>query len=354
MKKALFLLFACLTTESRAEHSAFKICQFKTCDVIVDVGYTGVRVHVYAYDAKNFRQDKIIQQIYAKKIHRSLSKIPLSEVAHALDYLFKDFPKLMFNTYLYATEGYRSMSLRQEIQYSRVTRAWFRKQKYLHLVEMRKISGHEEASYAWISNDYLLGHLPQQTGIIEIGGGSAQVAVNVEHNIDQSNVMQFISFNQALLKVWTSSLHQYGREKMSSRVSCMAPMDIQFCVEKLKKTAQSLESNSVSGIQHLMKTLSPDVHWYGLGLFNYIGFSPYIRAQHPFSYAISDLLQQNACRWPLLDIPYADKACFNMAYAYTLTHELFGMHAATNINIYPLQGGQGWPQGILIWRLLKN
>ncbi len=95
---------------------------------------------------------------------------------------------------------------------------------------MRKISGHEEACYAWISNDYHLGHPRHQTGIIEIGGGSAQLAVNVDSASDKSHVMQFLSFNNELVQVWTASLHDYGREKMSSRVICHAPMDIGVCM----------------------------------------------------------------------------------------------------------------------------
>ncbi len=61
------------------------------------MGYTGIRVHVYAYNAKTFRQDRKIQQIYEKKIHVVLPKAPISLANKTLDTLFSDFPKTGFN-----------------------------------------------------------------------------------------------------------------------------------------------------------------------------------------------------------------------------------------------------------------
>lgn len=358
MKKTLFLVMASFIQGAFAHHPGFNQCHYQSCDVVVDIGYTGIRVHVYAYNAKTFRQDKIIQQIYEKKIHQQLNKIPVSSIHSVLDSLFVDFPKQVLNTYVYATEGYRSLSIRQEIKYSQATRTWFRQQKYLNLIEIRKISGHEEACYAWISNDYSLTHPSYQTGIIEIGGGSAQVAVNVDSAKDKSHVMQFLSFNHELVSVWTASLHDYGREKMSSRVSCHAPMNIQNCIGRLVKASDSLESQVLHHIQEFLATLSPGVKWYGLGLLKHLGSSPYLKAKEQSSYQISYLRgtqEENACNSALqIHDEYAQKACFNMAYAYTLTHELFRLDTATQIHYSPTSEGQGWPQGILIWRLLKD
>lgn len=361
MKKPLLLVLVAICQAVFASDPVFDECHDQSCDVVVDIGYTGIRVHVYSYNAKTFRQDRKIQQIYEKKIHQSLNEIPVSEVNRTLETLFYDFPKQVLNIYVYATEGYRSLPIRQEIQYSQAIRQWFRQQKYLNLIEMRKISGHEEAFYAWISNDYSLGCPYYQTGIIEIGGGSTQVAVNVDSASNKFQVMQLISFNQKLTQVWTASLHDYGREKMSSRVNCHAPMDMGVCIGDLVKISQALEFQTLSKIHKFLQKKSFSVHWYGLGLLNHLGFSPYMNSKNHAYYQIAQLKgseHENACM-PAMSYaekhdPYAQKACFNMAYAYTLTHELFGLDSATKIYYYPLNKGQGWPQGILIWRLLKN
>lgn len=357
MKKTYFWALWCLSQTTFANSSWYEQCHLKTCDVVVDVGYTGVRVHVYAYDAKNFKKQKSIHQIYFKKISRSLSHIPIADVNKTLDILFADFPKIFFNTYVYATESYRSLPLHEEIAYSKETRNWFKRQKYLKLIEMRKISGDEEAAYAWISNDYVLGHPPYQTGIIEIGGGSAQIAVNVQSG---SNTIQFSGFDEEKTSIWTQSFNQYGREKIASRVSCQSPIDMDVCIRELRTTCQSLNVEEQNLTDDFIKHVSPSIVWYGLGLLNHLGQSPLMELQSKPYYLLGRLLKQGnekACRLSISSLKekdiYADKACFNMAYSYTFLHGILGMSTNTKIHYYRHTQGHGWPEGILIWRLLK-
>jgi hypothetical protein len=234
----------------------------------------------------------------------------------------------------------------------------------LNLREVRNLTGQEEAFFAWLSNYFM--HYEQlkdksSIGTIEIGGGSAQVAVNYYgisswseiHNINRIN-----GFDGKMIQLWVKSLHHFGREKMSKNLSCHAPMSIENCVKQIAVKASSEESKDVKEIQNIIEEQSRHTTWYGLGLLRYVGNSPLYHFKG--SYTLNQLLangQQEACQIApeILNAkkdPFAQKTCFNSAYIYTLTHKFIGLPQDTVIHYFSEEEGQGWPQGIMIKRYI--
>jgi hypothetical protein len=350
-----------------ANSSVFDICLSQSCDVVVDAGFSGTRVHVYTYKIKTFQQDKKIKQIYQKKIQKSFTQYEPARSHEILESLFADFPKHPFSVYFYATEGYRSLNFIKQIIYSKAIRQWFYQQPYLNLREIRKISGKEEATYAWISHylHTLEFHNPNfSLGIIEIGGGSAQVAFikpGISTFSDRDNQVIFNGFDNHLISLWVKSLNQYGRDKMSKKVQCKPPILIDSCINDFIRISSSISSDEVNQVYQALLPSNPQITWYGLGLLSYIGRSALINNDSE-QYILSELKQkanQQICQVSLTSIqnsidPYAKTACFNSAYIYALTHELFGLKNSTKIHFHHQSNGHGWPEGSIIWRLLKS
>jgi hypothetical protein len=344
----------------------FDICKTQICDVIVDSGYTGTRVHVYTLDPKTFNQDKKLSQIYEKKVNKSFISITPEDSEKILNELFIGFPQFTLNTYVYATASYRSMTFTKQIQFSYYIRKWFRKQAYLNLREVRNLSGQEEALYAWISNYFNhYADLKNKTsvGMIEVGGGSAQVAVNyfgVSPLSQVQNIYRFNWFDGKMIQLWVKSLSAYGREKMSKGLSCQAPMSIHHCVQQIYAKAKTIENSEVTEIQEMVNLEQDHTSWYGLGLLSYIGNSTLFNFKG--SYSLNELVikgQKEACEVSPDELnqkqdPFAHKTCFNTAYIYALTHELIGLPQNTVIHYYSEEDGQGWPQGIMIRRYIFN
>ena len=356
-----------LVNLAHANSAVFDICLTQSCDVVVDAGFSGTRVHVYTYQINTFKKNKQIKQIYQKKIQKSFTQIEPARFNEILEPLFTDFPNHPFDVYFYATEGYRSLKLIKQIISSKAIRQWFSQKPYLKLQEIRKISGKEEATYAWISH-YLhtleSGNPDFSLGIIEIGGGSVQVAFikpGITKFSDSGNQVVFNGFDNRLISLWVKSLNQYGREKMSKWVQCQTPTSIDSCIKDFVRLSSLITSDEVNQVHQALLPSSQKITWYGLGLLSYMGRSVMLK-NHSEQYTLSELKQkgnQLACQVSPTPIqnsidPYAPMACFNSAYIYALTHELFGLRNSTKIHFHHHSKGQGWPEGSIIWRLLKS
>jgi len=354
----------CISHLCIADNPVFDICKKQICDVILDAGYTGTRVHVYALTPQTFNQDKKLIQIYEKKVKKSFANIAPQETYQLFDELFSEFPKFRLDTYVYATESYRSLTYTKQKEFSRYIRRWFRTKPNLNLREVRNLSGQEEAFFAWLSNYFM--HYTQlkdksSIGTIEIGGGSAQIAVNYQgisscseiHNINRLN-----GFDGKVIQLWVKSLHSFGREKMSRDLNCHAPVSIDNCVQQISAKASIEENHDVKEIQNIIKQQPRYTIWYGLGLLSYVGNSPLYHFNG--SYTLNQLLtsgQHQACQIApeILNEkkdPFAQKTCFNSAYIYTLTHKFIGLPQDTVIHYDTREEGQGWPQGIMIKRYI--
>jgi hypothetical protein len=337
--------------------------------VIVDAGFSGTRVHVYTYDPKTFKKNPVIHQIYEKKINISFTTNQPGQVDNILNPLFQDFPNIPLHTYFYATEGYRSIPLENQILHSRAIRRWFSFHRQFKLQEIRKISGKEEATFAWISNYLHLSHQnskPIHSGIIEVGAGSAQIAFLYDPIIptaimDESNIVRFNWFDNRFITLWTKSLSKFGRENMSKFVICKAPTEFQGCVNQFKNVSIKLNGQGLDEIKTAIANINGQTTWCGLGVLNYLGQSKAMKNREG-TYQLSDLRDHSSnsvCEVSHDSIrnstnPFASTACFNYAYIYTLTHDLFGLDDSTQIHYQSESKGQGWPEGVLIWRLLKG
>jgi hypothetical protein len=342
----------------------FEICKKQICETIVDIGSSGFRVNVYTLNPVNFKQKKELPLIYKKKIKVGPHQLNAESLPANFNELFSEFPDFLMNTYVYSTESYRSLPLSLQMKYSAILRQWFRDKPYLNLREMRSLSGAEEAVYAWISNyfnyfDDLKKY--RSNGVIEVGGGSAQVAVSypgISPLKQTNNIYRFNWFDGHIIQLWVKSLNHYGRDKMAKLSDCKPSIDITICLERIYKAAKPIEPKKMRDIFNNLKNLKNITHWHGLGLLTFVGDSPLFDFNQAYSlYELLTEAQNKACKLSFADlktsnIPYAEQACFNSAYVYALTHHMMGLEPSTLIHFYSEDNGQGWTQGVVIKRYL--
>ncbi|MBP6218608.1 MAG: hypothetical protein KA436_08485 [Oligoflexales bacterium] len=173
--------------------------------LMIDAGSTGTRLHIFEISVKN-KQPKV-KEIKANRneittrngpLHQLAEKMDKDEVENYLNVLFSTAQKVLIKTrgltkdalkkvpvYLRATAGVRALVDEDKNRLLRLVSSVM-EQSGFQSRGAAVLSGQEEAVYAWLSTNDALGRLEQgadQTlGIIEMGGGSLQVAFSPKTN----------------------------------------------------------------------------------------------------------------------------------------------------------------------------
>ncbi|XP_060080898.1 ectonucleoside triphosphate diphosphohydrolase 8-like isoform X2 [Ylistrum balloti] len=204
--------------------------------VILDAGSTSTKVHVYTWKRKE--QETTVPQITEVQYQKYKPGVgAFADREHEMgdyllpmfDFLTSNVPAQAHNTtpvLFMATAGVR---LLPESAAQSILRG-------VHLVMsnsslnpflyqerfVRILSGEEEGFLAWISANYLHGfftdHRPleESFGIIEVGGGSCQVAFIPEVPIYEDKMPVYIGGHT--YEVYTHSYLSYGAQTMTSRI----------------------------------------------------------------------------------------------------------------------------------------
>ncbi|MGV3740643.1 MAG: multidrug DMT transporter permease [Gammaproteobacteria bacterium] len=161
-------------------------CVRHYCAAVIDAGSSGSRIHWYMYDKDRQDNPIHIKDVVSKKIKPGLSSVKQDSehIAQYMEELMSDFSQSNVPVFLYATAGMRLLSDQSQEQYYSEIKQWFSKHPQWQLHDARTISGKEEGVYGWVSLNYYLQTLQNQdkpqTGLIEIGGASAQIVFPVQ------------------------------------------------------------------------------------------------------------------------------------------------------------------------------
>lgn len=157
-------------------------------DVLVDAGSTGTRLHIYKIEASLPLPQ--INEVGSMKVSQALASYAEEpEQVKQLLLLLLDYAKRFFTEQgiepqnvsfkLYATAGMRLVEKDKQRCLYDMIQAYIPTQIAFRSVEVKTISGSEEALYLWYAVNYLSGHFRRgqiPEGILDLGGASAQIA----------------------------------------------------------------------------------------------------------------------------------------------------------------------------------
>lgn len=159
--------------------------------IIFDAGSTGTRIHVYDVEADQ------AQSLHTYRVKPGLSSMDPDNTQSFDQYFYllllstegilKPEDRGQTPIYLYATAGMRMLPADEQNAIMSVTRESLNKQAkvlgFSDATDVRTISGSEEATFIWISDNYLNGNLKQDTlsakntvVAVEMGGTSSEIA----------------------------------------------------------------------------------------------------------------------------------------------------------------------------------
>lgn len=213
----LLILFYLVGVRCFAADDLVSTCVSRHCTAVIDVGSTGSRIHVFAYDLNSNEYPIHVDELYSKKIKPGLASIALNDDAidNYMTSLMLDFPEASIPLYVYATAGMRLVPEdTQQYYYHEMTR-WLADHTSLMLEDMRTISGLEEGVFGWLALNHHLkvfsGQNKSLAGLLEIGGASAQIAFPVQDtaNLDPHDLVS-LNINGRNLTLFTHSFLGLG------------------------------------------------------------------------------------------------------------------------------------------------
>ncbi|KAM3304234.1 putative apyrase 6 [Capsicum chacoense] len=220
--------------------------------IVIDGGSTGTRIHVFEYEVRNggvpvydFGDKGLVSMrvnpglsAYAEepeKVEQSLGRL--------VEFGKGNVPKEYWSETeirLMATAGMRLLDLGDQEKILEVCRGVLRDSGFKFKDDWASvISGSDEGLYAWVIANYALGTLGsdplQTTGIIELGGASAQVTF-VSNEPMPPEYSRTIKFRNFTYRIYSHSLLQFGQnaafdlllESLVARGQHQAPQSVKL------------------------------------------------------------------------------------------------------------------------------
>lgn len=168
--------------------------------IVLDAGSTKTLLYLYQYDYEDSMPHNIntliknrvspgVADIDNQDLDEYLSRIFNQNLVSNLNNLVKGDGKLAEDAPLsriqfYSTAGMRALAVDERDEKNRLITAWVKKWLADNLpylkdtnLDVRTISGEEEAGYTWVATNYLDNHFGGVLkGVAELGGGSTQIA----------------------------------------------------------------------------------------------------------------------------------------------------------------------------------
>jgi|GEM_PF-2326781 len=168
--------------------------------IVLDAGSTKTTVFLYQYDYQDALPSNIsivsksritpgIADVANSNMHEYLSRIFTNKLAISINEQVIGDGKvveeaLLSRVQFYSTAGMRDLPIQEQTDKNLVIRNWINNWVSRELitltktnVDVRTISGEEEASYAWVATNYLAnGFQGPLQGSLELGGASTQIA----------------------------------------------------------------------------------------------------------------------------------------------------------------------------------
>ncbi|XP_010554315.1 PREDICTED: probable apyrase 6 isoform X2 [Tarenaya hassleriana] len=219
--------------------------------VVIDGGSTGTRIHVFGYRIEsgkpvfdfrghNYASLKVNPGLSAYADDPNGAAVSLSEL---VEFAKRRIPKglrMESEIRLMATAGMRLLELPAQERILEVVRRVLRSSGFKFRDDWASvISGSDEGIYAWVIANYALGSLGgdplQTTGIIELGGASAQVTF-VSSEPVPSEFSRTISFGNISYSLYSHSFLHFGQNAAHEKLwESLVSADHNSAAESLPK-----------------------------------------------------------------------------------------------------------------------
>ncbi|CAH8362015.1 unnamed protein product [Eruca vesicaria subsp. sativa] len=223
----LGLLFVVFYSNIELSSSGWNVKSSFRYSVIIDAGSSGTRVHLFRYWIESGKPVFDFGEVnyLSLKLTPGLSAYADNPVeANTMVAHLVDFAKIFIpvgvlkvtDIRLMATAGMRLLNETVQQQILEVTRKVLRSSGFMFRDEWASvISGSDEGIYAWVIANYALGSLGgdpfQTTGIVELGGASAQVTF-VSSEFVPPEFSRTISYGNVAYKIYSHSFLHYGQD----------------------------------------------------------------------------------------------------------------------------------------------
>lgn len=349
-------------------------CQQYQCQAVVDAGSSGTRVYIYGQD----HQQSTWHLLWQSKVTPGLSATPPEQVDAYLTQLMIPEISQTMPIQFYGTAGMRLLPQVEQNKRYQAVRDWFNQHPQWQLQNIATLSGQDEGVFAWLAVQAEMQHLGKSfhdlSGVIEIGGASAQVTIPIKadelHNYPAPEVVT-LSINRTTIHLWSKSYLGLGlnevEHKMQGAAACysrgyLLPLN-QVGLGDLNQCVHALESNQeinlLARLNQIKSVLAkhPNLSWVGLGVLKYTPMSPVYHFSTP-DFDLKTLSEQAdavLCHQAWSDVfgqfqqdPFLYRQCLTASYLYSYLIDGMGLNTAVHI-YYPHQDEiMDWTLGVLL------
>ena len=376
MRAVVFFISFLLCFIQGTVNAGLRGCEQQKCVVVVDVGSTGSRLHVYSYDLDNDKSPIKITERWSKKIKPGFATIEANKSAinAYLTNLFAGAPAYHTPVYFFATAGMRLLPKPKQQQYHALVREWFNSKSNWQLMDSKTITGSEEGVFGWLAVNYQLGTLNENSesiGVVDMGGASVQIAFPVKNtsDIDGKDIQELDIYGQHVT-LFVHSFLGLGQNEVAHQFldspSCfissyemptgeLAQGDAYSCKSEVSSLMNAVHQVS-SVVQPGMAT-NPVSNWYVLG-----GLVDLVQSQ-PFDFNSQEFTNQDllekahsqVCQqqWSTLNARYPNNDylygyCLFPAYYYALMVDGYGIQPQQNLKYLEAHQSSDWTIGVVL------
>ena len=349
-------------------------CQQYRCQAVVDAGSSGTRLYIYGFDSAQSAWHLLGQS----KVTPGLSMTPPDEVDSYLNQLMIPELRQTMPIHFYGTAGMRLLSPAEQDRRYQAVRAWMNQHPQWQLQNIATLNGQDEGVFAWLSVQAEMHHLGKSfhdlSGVVEIGGASAQVTVPIRADeVDRypAQDLKTLKINGKAIHLWSKSYLGLGLNQVEQQIqgnsACYTsgyplPMnqvghgDFNQCVQALENN-QNI--NLLARLNEIKLVLAKhqNLSWVGLGVLKYTPMSPAYHFSTP-DFDLKSLSEQadtvlchpawSAVLGQFQQDPFLYRQCLTASYLYSYLIDGMGLNVALHI-YYPHQDEiMDWTLGVLL------
>ncbi|CAL1390199.1 unnamed protein product [Linum trigynum] len=238
----------------------------KRYGIVIDGGSTGTRLHVFAYrfqDGKavfDFGEEAAMRVTPGLSAYAEDPESAGASLNELLEFGKERVPRGLWGDTeirLMATAGMRLLDVDVQRRILESCRRVLRQSGFAFLDEWASvITGSDEGVYAWIVANYASGTLGadplKTTGIIELGGASAQVTF-VSNEPLPPEFSRTVKFGNVTYNIYSHSFLQFGQNAAFDALrESLASADHQSSAKSIEKGGVSLDPCTPMGYSHVM------------------------------------------------------------------------------------------------------
>lgn len=356
-----------------AEQNVDDVCAEHKCQIIIDAGSSGSRLHLYVYDEDANKDPVNIYELLNNRVQPGFADLQIEQVGPYLENLMSTVPINNIDVHFYATAGMRLLPEDKQQELYNQAHAWFTEQAKWKLSEARTISGSEEGVFGWLA---VYNTIPNNSfelpGFIEVGGASTQVVFPISNytGINYDNIVT-VNINGRRINLFAHSFLGMGANEITrkfSNVSACFPigyplMNGDTATGDGKSCQQEIMAvlNAGDYISRLVKhpyQHNPVTSWYTVGALGTIAEKAPL-GLHADTFIMDDLFAKSNsiyCQqdWQLQQENYASsdkylaQNCIMSSFFYGLVTEGYGINSQQEFKIFSGKATPEWTLGAML------